>query len=108
MVELCELLTDAELRTTMHAASVQLPGGWLTLDELAPRFNLAGDGRLVCSLYLVSPDTGDTQRTLDDLLAMLNQCIELGVRPDGPVTATRVVFEANPTPQPALRVPIHL
>lgn len=108
MTQLVTLLEAAEVRTTMDATKVNMPGAWLTLDSLAPRFNLAGDGRMVCSIYLITADSGDTQRVLDNLLELFNTVTAAGVTPDGPVTAVRVVLDPDPTPQPALRVPIHL
>lgn len=107
MTELLAALEAAGVRSTMDAAHVSLPGAWLTLDRLAPRFNVAGDGRMLCSLYLITADSGDTPRVLDALLDLLNTVMGV-LTPDGEVTAVRVVLDPDPTPQPALRVPIHL
>ena len=85
---------------------VNVPGGWLALDEVAIA-NLAGTLELRCSLFLVGPDTG-AHRGLGHAVSLFTKVTAAGVRPDGPVTVQGLVLPADPTPLPALRVPVYL
>lgn len=106
LTDAAQLLTEAGLPTTVTPGDVRLPGGWLTLDRIE-RANVAGEHRLVCSLFLVTGDDGNSVRVGNKLLELLTTALGV-LTPDGPVTTTRVVFEPDPTNLPALRVPIHL
>lgn len=85
---------------------VNVPGGWLALDEVA-LVNVAGSLELRCSLFLVGPDTG-AHRGLGHAVDLFTRATAAGVRPDGPVTVQGLVLPGDPTPLPALRVPIYL
>lgn len=105
MAELLQLLEAADVRATTVPGEVSTPGCWLTLDSLR-RFNVAGDYRASCSLYLIHGDTDDL-RALEGLTTLLDQVLTV-LTPDGEVAAVRVVLPSDPTPLPSLRVPIHL
>lgn len=105
LVELCAAL-DPPLGVSMDPAEVNPGrGGWLALDEIRPA-NMAGAWELRCSLFLISPDV-DHKRALVKLAPMLNR-LRTVVRPDGPVVPQGVVLPGDPTPMPALRVPVYL
>lgn len=98
-------LEGAGLFASMDPAEVNLPGGWLALDEVRP-FNLAGNLQLRCSLYLISADK-DARRAVGVLAGLFNTARTV-LTPDGPVVTQGVVMPSDPTPLPALRVPIYL
>lgn len=105
LVELCAQL-DPPLGVSMDPAEVNPGrGGWLALDEVRPA-NVRGELELRCSLYLIAPDL-DPKRALVKLAAMVN-AVRTVITPDGPVTPQGVVMPGDPTPLPALRVPIYL
>jgi hypothetical protein len=105
LVELCAAL-DPPVGVSMDPSEVNPGrGGWLAVDEV--RFtNLAGQLELRCSLYLIAPDI-DPQRALSLLAPMLNR-VRTVLTPDGPVVPQGVVMPGDPTPLPALRVPVYL
>lgn len=105
ITQLIEQLEAVELFAAMDASKVNLPGGWLALDEVQVA-NLKGELRLVCSLYLISGDR-DTLRAVAILTELFNKARTV-LTPDGPVVTQGVVLPESPTPLPALRVPIHL
>lgn len=105
LVQLCAAM-DPPLAVSMDPADVNPGrGGWLALDEVRT-LNVAGHLELRCSLYLIAPDL-DPQRALAKLAPMLNQ-LRTVLRPDGPVVPQGVVMPGDPTPLPALRVPVYL
>lgn len=103
--DLLVILRGVGLRASMEATEVQLPGVWVALDELHVK-NLHGTIELRCSLFLIGPDQ-DPQRALATLAPEYNKLME-AVTPDGPVVTQGVVVGDNPTPLPALRVPVYL
>lgn len=103
--ELVDALKAAGVACSMDAAELNLPGAWLALDEVRP-FNLKGTLQLRMSLYLICPDT-DPYRALGILSKLFNLTRE-ALEPDGAVTPQGVVMPSDPTPLPALRVPIYL
>jgi hypothetical protein len=103
--ELLDALKDAEVFTSMDPAKVNLPGGWLALDEVRGR-TLAGGLQLRCSLYLITSDRS-TLRAVGVLTDLYNKARTV-LTPDGPVVTQGVVMPDSPTPLPALRVPVHL
>lgn len=105
ITDLVDLLTGAGLTASTDPGKLNLPGAWVTLDQVRV-LTLAGQLRLECSVFLISPDTDDT-RAIGQLAAMLDQLLTIG-RPDGPVVTQGVVMPADTTPLPALRVPFHL
>jgi hypothetical protein len=105
ITELLTALEGAGVFATMDPARVNLPGGWLAVDEVAA-VNLKGALELRCSLFLIVKDR-DTLRATEALAELYaTTCTVL--RPDGPVVTQGVVLPDSPTPMPALRVPIHL
>lgn len=108
MDELVTLLAELPepVRVAIEPQDVNLPGGWLALEDFSMA-NVAGQLVLRCSLYLIGPDTGN-RRGLAHAAELYNRVTGAGVRPDGRVTVQGVVLPGDPTPMPALRVPIHL
>lgn len=102
---LLELLAGAGVSATMDPGNVRTPGAWVALEEVRAR-TVGGQLQLRCAVYLVHSDT-DALRAIDALGPMLTK-VRTVLHPDGPVTATNVVLPADPTPLPALRVPVHL
>lgn len=96
---------DPPLRVSMDPASVNPAGGWLAVDEVRQP-NLAGEVELRCSLFLIVADL-DPYRATAKLLPMLAQ-LRTVASPDGPVVPQGVVMPGDPTPLPALRVPLYL
>lgn len=96
----------AGVAVTLDSAKVLVPGAWLTLDTIRRR-NVAGEHVYECSLYLITGDS-DTKRVATSLLNQLDQLLVGGITPDGAVTASRVLLDSNPTPLPALRVPLNI
>lgn len=103
--ELLDALRGQELEADVDPSNLNLPGAWVTVDQVTP-VNVAGDWRLECSVYLVAADQ-DHRRAMESLAAMFNQAAE-AIRPDGPVRPWNVVMPGDPTPLPALRVPVYL
>ncbi len=103
--QLVDALTAVGLRATTNPGELSLPGAWVTLDELH-RFTLGADWQLTCSVYLITGDTDD-QRAIEQLFQLLDDAMG-AITPDGVVTVTRVVLPTDPTPKPALRVPVRV
>lgn len=105
LIDLCAEL-DPPLQVSMDPADLNLPAGWLALDEVRPT-RLAGTLELRTSLFLVAPDI-DPERALSQLAPLVNQLGQAGVRPDGPVTTIGVVMPGDSTALQALRFPLFL
>ena len=105
MQALVDLLRAADLSADLDPADVNLPGCWLALDRVG-HANMAGTLRLECQLYLIAPDA-DPRRALD-ALGQLHHTVLSVLDPDGPVTTQGVVMPGDPTPLPALVVPVYL
>lgn len=105
VAQLVTALPD-ELRATTVPGEVSTPGAWVTLDTLR-RVSVAGGWRVRCSVYLVTADA-DELRAIEQLATMLDTCYAAGVVADGDVEAVRVVLPSDPTPLPALRLPVNL
>lgn len=105
MQQLVDMLVDAGVSASMDPAEVNLPGCWLALDSPVVA-NMAGQLRLECTLYLIAPDT-DPRRALDALGGLFGTVTGL-LHPDGRVVTQGVVMPGNPTPLPALAVPVYL
>jgi len=103
--QLLDALKAAGVFASMDPAKVNLPGGWLALDEVRPH-SLAGRLQLRCALYLIAPDK-DALRAVGVLTGLYNKARTV-LTPDGPVVTQGVVMPDSPTPLPALRVPVHL
>lgn len=102
---LVDQLRAAGLSADLDPAELSLPGCWVALDQLATA-TLAGQLRLSCTVYLIAPDT-DPRRALDALGPMYDTVTDV-LTPDGPVVTQGVVMPADPTPLPALAVPVYL
>lgn len=105
LTELLTLLGTVDVDASMDPAAVNPPAGWLAVDELHP-VTLARHTQLRCSLYLVAPDT-DPLRAFGLLGPVLDRVLSV-LTPDGDVTTQGVVLPGDPTPLPALRVPVYL
>lgn len=103
--QLLELLEAADVQADMDPAKLNLPGAWLALDEVRTA-NLAGKLQLRCRLFLISPDT-DPRRAVGHLGELLTKVTTV-LKPDGPVVTQGVVMPGDPTPLPALSVPVYL
>lgn len=105
ITELVELLKGADVQASMDAAELNLPAVWIALDGVA-QANLAGQLELRCRLFLIAPDT-DPLRALEHL-GKLHAKVMAVITPDGPITTQGVVLPSDPTPLPALSVPLNL
>lgn len=103
--ELLQLLRDAGLKASMDPSELNLPGAWLAVDQVAVA-NVRGDLRLSCLVFLVAADQ-DPRRAMGVLSGMYKKLATV-LSPDGPVQTQGVVMPDNPTPMPALRVPVNL
>lgn len=103
--ELVQLLRSAGLKADMDPDRLNLPGAWVAVDtvDLA---NVKGDLRLGCLVYLVSHDT-DQRRAMGVLSGMYRKVLTV-LSPDGQVRTQGVVMPGDPTPLPALRVPVNV
>lgn len=104
--QLVELLQGAGLHADTEPANVNLPGAWVTVEGVR-QLTLDGQLQLECAIYLIHSDT-DYTRAYEELAKLFNQARDAGVFPDGVVVPQGVVMPGNPTPMPALRVPINL
>lgn len=105
LTELLELLAAADVQASMDPAELNLPAAWLAVDAIRP-VNLAMGLRLECRLFLISPDT-DPLRAMEHLGTLYNKVLGV-LQPDGPVVSQGVVMPGDPTPLPALSVPVYL
>ena len=105
LTELLELLGSVDVQASMDPAELNLPAAWLALDEVRTA-NVRGSLELRCRLFLISPDT-DPLRAVG-LLGDLRDKVTTVLSPDGPVVAQGVVMPGDPTPLPALSVPVYL
>lgn len=103
--QLVQLLVGAGVRATTNPEDLNLPGAWVTVDTVAPLV-LGGPLELRCLVYLVTGDT-DYAHALDTLAGLYNRMATV-LTPDGDVATQGVVLPGNPTPLPALRVPVNL
>lgn len=105
LTELLDALAAAEVQASMDPAELNLPAVWLAVDAVRP-VNVGLGLRLECRLFLISPDT-DPLRAAGHLFDLYNQVAGV-VTPDGPVVSQGVVMPGDPTPLPALAVPVYL
>jgi hypothetical protein len=98
-------LRGQELAADVDPSELNLPGAWVTVDQITTA-NVAGTERLEVSVYLIAADQ-DHMRAMEGLAALYNLAAAV-IRPDGPVRPTAVVMPGDPTPLPALRVPVYL
>lgn len=106
LTELLELLNAEDgVQASMDPAELNLPGVWVAVDTIRP-VNVAMGVRLECRLFLISPDA-DPLRAVGHLFPLYN-AVAAVVTPDGPVVSQGVVMPGDPTPLPALSVPVYL
>lgn len=105
LTELLELLGSVDVQASMDPAELNLPAAWLALDEVRTH-TVRGQLQLRCRLFLISPDT-DPLRAVE-LLGDLRDKVTTVLSPDGPVVTQGVVMPGDPTPLPALSVPVYL
>lgn len=104
--QLVQLLRGAGVRADTDPAKLNLPGAWVTVEDIRP-LTLGGQLQLAAVVYLIVGDT-DYSRAYTQLAALYNKVVPGQLTPDGPVIAQGVVMPGNPTPLPALRVPVNL
>lgn len=104
--ELVTALIATGMRAEVDPSDLNLPGAWVAVESIRSA-TVAGDLRLGVSVYLIAPDR-DHRRAMASLADLYNQAIPAAITPDGPVVPTAVVMPDDPTPLPALRVPIDL
>lgn len=100
-----ELFRGAGLAASQNPAELNPPGVWLALDTVAPA-TVSGSLLLGCSVYLVAADTDPARanRKLGELFGVFLTV----ARPDGEARTLGVVMPGDPTPLPALQVPLNL
>lgn len=103
---LCTALAAAGLPAAQDPADVNPPGAWVNLEGITTAVALDGTHQLRAAVWLVVPDT-DHHRALEALAAAYSQLLTV-LTPDGEVTTEGLVLPDNPTPLPALRVPVNL
>lgn len=104
--DLLTALRSQEVRAEVDPSDLNLPGAWVSVERIRA-VTVAGDLRLEVSVYLIVPDR-DHRRAMGSLADLYNQVIPGTLTPDGPVVPTAVVLPDDPTPLPALRVPLFL
>lgn len=103
--QLVELLEGAGVQASLDPADLNVPAVWIALDSVA-QANLAGRLELRCLLFLIVGDA-DTTRAMASLGQLHAKVLQV-ITPDGPVVTQGVVMPGDPTPLPALRVPVNL
>lgn len=103
--ELIAALGSVDVQASMDPADLNLPAAWLALDTVQSA-NVRGQLELRCRLFLIAPDTDPARAVtlLGDLYDKTTQVLS----PDGQVVAQGVVMPGDPTPLPALAVPVYL
>lgn len=102
---LVAVLKSVDIAASMDASELNLPAAWIALDEVRMA-NVRGTLELRCSVFLISPDV-DPYRALAKLVPLYTR-LRTVIGPDGPVVPQGVVLPDDPTPMPALRVPVYL
>lgn len=105
LTELLDVLGTADVEASMDPAELNLPAAWLALDEVRTA-NMRGQLELRCRLFLISPDTDPLRAA--ELLSDLYTKVRTVLSPDGAVLTQGVVMPGDPTPLPALSVPVYL
>jgi hypothetical protein len=105
VTELLTALRGQELSADVDPSELNTPCVWVTVDTITTR-SLAALERLEVSVYLIVGDQ-DHMRAMESLAALYNLAAAV-ITPDGPVRPTAVVLPSDPTPLPALRVPVYL
>jgi hypothetical protein len=102
--QLVQLLVGAGMSASTNPEDVTMPGAWVTVEGV--RAITLTDIQLECAVYLVVGDQ-DYARAYTALADLYNQAATV-LSPDGLVVPQGVVMPGNPTPLPALRVPVNL
>lgn len=102
---LVELIESAGLQAAQDPAKLNMPGAWVTVDQVVPS-TLAGGWQIQCLVFLIVQDQ-DYRRASRRLAEAFNKLHDV-VEPDGPVRPQGVIMPGDPTPLPALRVPVNL
>lgn len=103
--QLVTLLGDSGVRASTNPEDLTLPGAWVTVETIRP-LTVAGQLQLECVVFLITGET-DYARAYGELADLYNQAATV-LSPDGPVVPQGVVMPGDPTPLPALRVPVNL
>lgn len=103
---LCQELANAGVPAAQDPSKLNMPGAWVTVDQIVPSV-LAGGWEIQCLIFLIVPDQ-DYKRASRRLASLFNLLAPAGVQPDGPVRPQGVIMPGDPTPLPALRVPVNL
>lgn len=105
LTELVAALVAGDVPASMDPAELNLPGAWVTFDNFTTHTHTSL--RLQAVVFLIHSDI-DYARAYERLAELFNTMTAAGVTPDGPVTPAGVVMPGDPTPLPALRVPVNL
>lgn len=105
VAELVELITATGLQASQDPAELNLPGAWVTVDQVVPS-TLEGGWEVKALVFLIVQDN-DYARASDQLADAFNK-LHTVIDPDGPITPQGVIMPGDPTPLPALRVPVSL
>lgn len=103
--ELVQLIQGTGLEAAQDPSKLNMPGAWVTVDQVVPS-SLAGGWELQCLVFLIVADQ-DYKRAAKRLAEAFNLLHQVA-EPDGPVRPQGVIMPGDPTPLPALRVPINL
>lgn len=103
--ELVSLIKDTGLEAAQDPSELNLPGAWVTVDQIVPA-SLAGGYEVQALVFLIVQDQ-DYKRASRSLAAAFNK-LHTVMSPDGPVRPQGVIMPGDPTPLPALRVPVKL
>lgn len=103
--ELVTLIKGAGLEASQDPSKLNMPGAWVTVDQIVPS-TLAGGWEIQAVVFLIVGDQ-DYKRASTRLAEAFNK-LHTVVTPDGPVRPQGVLMPGDPTPLPALRVPVSL
>lgn len=105
VAELVDLLSATGLQASQDPAELNMPGAWVTVDQIIPSA-LAGGWEIKALVFLIAADQDYARATA--ALAEAFNLLHTVVTPDGPVQPQGVIMPGDPTPLPALRVPVSL
>lgn len=103
--ELVDAISAAGLQASQDPSDLNMPGAWVTVDQIVPSV-LAGGWEIQTLVFLIVQDQ-DHRRASKRLAQAFNK-LQTVASPDGPVRPQGVIMPGDPTPLPALRVPITL
>lgn len=103
--ELVDVLGSVGVQAVLDPAELNPPGAWIALDTV-DRFTVGGRLELGCRVFLIAPDT-DPRRAFAVLADLFNRTGQV-LTPDGQTVSQGVVLPGDPTPLPALAVPVNL